>query len=127
MDHLKATVPYCATKGCPNRAHGHCPEHATTRQRADTVVHSSDSRLHTQRWRRYSKRFLAVHPFCDGYPRGVHGVLKRLSQCTDHIVPARQCSDARFWDPANHQPLCHDCNRRKGIAEEGGFARAAQP
>jgi len=121
-DHLLAPLGYCATPGCGARARGHCPAHTHERQRANEGRRTrSDPRLHTQRWRRYSRRYLAEHPWCVGYPRDVHGPLGRLAACTDHIQGTTAHPEL-FWVETNHQPLCVDCNNRKGIVEEGGFA-----
>ena len=31
--------------------------------------------------------------------------------------------DELAYEPSNLQPMCFDCNKRKAIAEEGGFGR----
>lgn len=122
MPGLTAPVGYCSTPGCPNRAKGQCPDHAKARrQDRQTGWARTNPLLHTQRWRRYSKARLARHPYCVGFPRGVH-TIQTLAQCTDHRLPWRTHPD-RFWDEANHDSLCLDCNKRKNIAEEGGFTR----
>jgi 5-methylcytosine-specific restriction endonuclease McrA len=119
-----APLGYCSTPVCPNRAHGKCSTCLQQRApiKAAASQANSDRRLHTSRWRRYSKGRLARNPWCIGYPAGVHPVAT-LAQCTDHRKPAKRCTDAEFWDPNNHASLCSDCNKRKGIAEEGGFTR----
>jgi 5-methylcytosine-specific restriction enzyme A len=90
---------------------GVCPDCRKTRTR---VVYS-------RRWAQYSKRRLAEHPWCVGYPAGVHQT-PRLAECTDHIKSARQYPELH-WEPTNHQSLCRACNVAKAIAEEGGFGR----
>jgi len=57
-----------------------------------------------------------------GYPTGIHPPFTRLADVTDHVLPAATHPEL-FMDPTNHQSLCHDCNKRKAIAEEGGFGR----
>jgi 5-methylcytosine-specific restriction protein A len=100
----------CATRGCPEVVPSkHCARHT----RAYEVTRGTASqRGYTYGWSSYSKARLAEHPFCT--------VCGRVGAVTDHIVPARR-DPARFWDRSNHQTLCADCNRRKGITEEGGF------
>lgn len=119
-----ATKGFCATPKCPERVtSGHCEKHS--RQRGSEREHRrtpSHPLLHTSRWKRTSKEHLALHPWCAGFPRGVHGAQQALATCTDHVRPAREHPEL-FWDPSNHQSLCGDCNRRKNIAEEGGFGR----
>jgi 5-methylcytosine-specific restriction protein A len=120
---LKAAVPYCTFPRCPNRAHGKCPEHQQQHARVkDQTRVRSDRRLHTHRWKVYSRNRLAKFPLCIGWPVGMHR-LPTLAQVTDHRKPAKACTDSEFWDPSNHDSLCQDCNKRKGIAEEGGLGR----
>lgn len=87
-----------------------------TQQRSDDPIR----RLYgTERWRRMSKRHLALHPWCVGYPAGVHGNQPVVAQCTDHIVPAHEAPE-RFFDEENHQSFCNACNASKGRHENAG-------
>lgn len=36
----------------------------------------------------------------------------------DHIIPVDGPDDPRFWDPENHQSLCHACHSAKTMAEQ---------
>lgn len=114
----------CAERGCPVVVpNGRCQKHEKQRSvEQEQRRIPSHPLLHTNRWRETSKRNLALHPWCVGYPGGVHGNQRVLAQCTDHIKPVKDYPELCF-DPSNHQSICHDCNRRKGIAEEGGFGR----
>jgi 5-methylcytosine-specific restriction endonuclease McrA len=114
-----AAIGYCPTPGCSTRSQGLCSQHRTARA---ATYQAKVPALHTQRWRRYSRQRLAQFPWCVGYPSGQHREAARLAECTDHILPARAYPEL-VWEPTNHQSLCHDCNRRKAIAEEGGFGR----
>lgn len=123
MDGMKAPIGYCPAKGCPNRSRGLCPEHARARSRESAAINGrSHPLLHTNRWKQTSKRRLALHPWCEGFPLGVHGSNRVLAFCTDHVKPVKDFPELCF-DPTNHRSLCRDCNSRKGIAEEGGFGR----
>jgi len=119
----------CATRPrCPTLvAKGRCSQCDEVRNRArheriDADRGSRHERGYTNAWAAYSRRRLVEHPWCVGYPLGVHSE-PTLAQCTDHVQSGRSRPDL-FWDPANHQSLCHDCNKRKAIAEEQGFGRA---
>ena len=114
-----AALGICVEPGCPVRANGRCPAHRRAKDQRRGTRHQ---RGYTNRWADYSKARLARHPWCVGYPVGHHAGLPVLATCTDHILSAKARPDL-FWDEANHQSLCADCNSRKGIAEEGGFGR----
>lgn len=115
-----APLRLCAAPGCQTLVtHGQCVAH---RQAQEQVRGTRHQRGYTNRWAAYSKARLARYPLCVGYPHGYHGSTPTLATCTDHVLSARAHPD-RFWDERNHQSLCADCNRRKGIAEEGGLGR----
>ncbi len=42
----------------------------------------------------------------------------------DHIVPVTGPDDPRFWAPANHQSLCHDCHSAKTARGDRPLNRA---
>ncbi len=68
------------------------------------------------RWRRERLVFLKENPLC----------VLRLEGCTtyadtvDHIR-AHKGDERLFWLKSNWQPSCANCNRRKALAEEGGW------
>ncbi|MCA8984505.1 MAG: HNH endonuclease [Planctomycetaceae bacterium] len=80
---------------------------------------TATQRGYDARWRKYRAAFLATpaNALCrECRKRG------RITPATvvDHIVP--HLGDAVvFWDPGNHQPLCHSCHSRKTVREDGGF------
>lgn len=114
---MAVAIPrYCTTPNCPNKVtRGACPDCLRRRAAAKGVTYG-------RRWAAYSKRYLAAHPWCVGYPRGFHGAEWMQSECTDHILSAKTHPEL-FWDPTNHQPMCQRCNTVKGISQEGGFGR----
>ena len=64
---------------------------------------------HTARWTRLSRAWRMEHPLCEECRK--RGVIKS-AQVVDHIVPWPVCED--FFDRANLQSLCSDCNIAKG-------------
>lgn len=104
--------------GCRKLVVGDCPDCTSQRrERADRTRFARVDRslYRTERWKQYSKRFLALHPWCVGYPPGVHASHRVLAQVTDHVKPAAQFPNL-FFDPDNHMALCKVCNDRKGNA-----------
>ena len=69
----------------------------------------SDDPYHTYRWTRLSRAFREQHPLCEECRK--QGVV-RSAQVVDHIIPWPVCED--FFDRANLQSLCADCNAAKG-------------
>lgn len=69
----------------------------------------SDDSYHTYRWTRLSRAFREQHPLCEECRK--RGVIKP-AEVVDHIVPWPVCED--FFDRANLQSLCGDCNNAKG-------------
>ena len=66
---------------------------------------------HTNRWTKLSRAFRASHPLCAECQR--KGVIKPAT-CVDHIEPWPVCGEQGFFDRANLQPLCDECNHEKG-------------
>lgn len=71
----------------------------------------------TEKWKQLSRKRLIDHPWCVGFPKGVHGAVSVLAECTDHIKPAHLFPDL-FFLPENLQSLCFACNTRKGNSGE---------
>jgi len=100
----------CGLAGCTALvARGYCARHQHARERQRPT---RTARGYSNRWARYSRARLLRFPWCVD--------CGRLADVTDHILAAKYRPDL-FWDPGNHQSLCGDCNRRKGIREEGGL------
>lgn len=78
---------------------------------------SAASRGYDSRWRRYRLAFLASNPLCvhcrvsGRVEPGVH---------VDHKIPSVP-GEPGWWDPENHQALCHACHARKTIRYDGGL------
>lgn len=90
---------------------------ATYPRKFDDRRGSSAARGYDHRWRKYRESFLRKNPLCR-----MHAKLGQLVAATvvDHIEPHRGDS-AKFWDKANHQPLCENChNSHKQRLERGG-------
>jgi 5-methylcytosine-specific restriction protein A len=103
---------------CPDPAvkDGRCANH----QRPERSEQAADwHRMYNGRWRKYRLGFLARNPLC-GDPFGSHGKVLVAASVVDHI-DAHRGDPAKFWDSANHRPLCIACNSRKAAIEEGGF------
>jgi 5-methylcytosine-specific restriction protein A len=116
----------CGRPGCPNVVvSGYCdacrpasPAAAAERERG-----SASARGYGRAWQKYSAARLAMHPLCvDPFKRHSMPV---AAECTDHII-AHKGDMKLFWDPANHQSLCHGCNSFKAALVEGGFGRSRE-
>ena len=88
---------------------------ARAAQQRDHQRGSAASRGYDARWRAYRKSFIARHPICN--TRGC----RRPTTDVDHIQAVSGPQDALFWDPTNHQGLCHTCHSRKTATSDGGF------
>lgn len=109
---------YCSIPGCSNLVdRGRCAEHRT---KAERVRGSAAARGYGERWRRYRRSFLAGHPLC---VRCEEGGIVRPATDVDHIIPVHGPSDPLFWEPSNHQALCHSHHSAKTVNEDGGFGR----
>jgi len=114
----------CKYPGCPHLASderiGYCDTHLKQSQRQyDQQRGTSTQRGYNYRWQKASKLYLAGHPLCAICLKKNPPVIK-AAECVDHIIPHK--GDYKlFWDPANHQPACLECNRIKAAKEEGAF------
>ena len=107
----------CRKLGCLNltsNANGYCEVHQQeTYLRYDRHRKSSHQRGYDERWRKYRKYFLDLHPICN--------ICKtELATVVDHIVPHKG-DMVLFWDKTNHQALCKRCHDVKTAREDGGF------
>lgn len=81
---------------------------------------SSAARGYGYRWQKYRRQYFAENPICvDPYRRHV-GVYETATDL-DHIEAVSGPDDPRFWDPTNHQGLCHACHSYKTVREDGGL------
>ncbi|QXE85987.1 HNH endonuclease [Geomonas nitrogeniifigens] len=73
------------------------------------------------RWAAYSRQYRKENPLCvDCLARGVLTSVEHGGH-VDHIQAVSGPSDPLFWEPANHQSLCHSCHSRKTAFEDGSF------
>jgi len=70
---------------------------------------------HTSRWTKLSRAIRAEQPLCAECQR--RGII-RPATCVDHITPWPICGESGFFDRANLQPLCDECNNLKGIRDK---------
>jgi 5-methylcytosine-specific restriction protein A len=109
----KPKVP-CRHPGCPNlvpAGQKYCEEH---KRMHPEEIRSAAARGYNSRWRRESKKFLALHPLCEECLR--HGIATPAT-VVDHIVPHR--GDPKlFWDRSNWQALCKRCHDKKTGRED---------
>ena len=66
-----------------------------------------EPRYNSTKWRKYRRAFLALSPLCVE--------CGRIAEVVDHIKPVRLGGD--FWQPLNHQALCHRCHNSKSGKE----------
>lgn len=89
---------------------------------------SSTARGYDRRWRNYRSRWLTDHPLCGDRLDGSsseHSICAKEGRTTvatdvDHIRRVTGRDDPLFWEPANHQSLCHACHSVKTQAEQTG-------
>ena len=106
----------CPMPGCRALVEGgFCPAHRP----ATRPVRSASRRGYGRRWERYTRWFRRQ-------PENVIGrdCRRAPTQCVDHIVAVSGPDDPLFWEPSNHQGLCHSCHNRKTAMADGGFGRA---
>lgn len=75
------------------------------------------------RWRQFSRAFLAVHPTCE-CPRhlAMPEYRRPRAQITDHIDGLGP-NGPRGYDPANCQALTRKCHGHKTATMDGGWGR----
>lgn len=89
---------------------------------------NSTERGYTYRWQQYRKAWLREHPLCGDC---IDGSGAEHSQCArelrvtaatdvDHIERINGPNDPLFWEPSNHQSLCHACHSSKTQSEQAG-------
>lgn len=90
------------------------PRHADPLARRNAAQRGYDGR-----WRKESKAFLALNPWCVNLGEGC----TRLAVLVDHVVPHKG-DMILFWRRDNWQPLCKHCHDvHKQRMENAGPAR----
>lgn len=100
----------CSVSGCFNARP--CRQHAAKQQERRG---SAWSRGYDNHWKRYREIFLRNHPLCRECAKD-----GKLAPATDvdHIKSVRNGQDdPLFWEPSNHQPLCHRHHSQKTARE----------
>ncbi len=126
-----AAQTHCATPGCPELVQGgYCSEHKGKRERAyDQHRGSRHERGYDHVWYEWLARYRAGYDLDATTQAGVDQLLarNRCASCWasgirtthglefDHITPLS--AGGRRLDPANVQPLCGACHRRKTAGE----------
>lgn len=105
---MPVKLPWDSTAGNGQR------DSTYTRQRSDDLYHSA-------RWARLSRLHRDAHPLCENCRR--RG-FSRPGTCTDHILPMPICRDF-FFEEANLQTLCDECNHLKGQRDKELIGRWA--
>jgi len=110
----------CNKPGCRNLTHDrYCAEHKRQEaKRYDQQRGTAAQRGYDSRWNVYSRSYRKRNPLCVECLKKGDTV---PSKHTDHIIPVSGPDDPLFWDPNNHQALCHSCHSRKTAKEDGGF------
>jgi 5-methylcytosine-specific restriction enzyme A len=107
---------------------GRCRKHA--RQQDQARGTATQRGYNTPAWRAFRRAWLEAHPFCGDRLSGISlehsrceverpkgGPRKRATD-VDHIVRVSGPLDARFFDLAAVQSLCHACHATKTRTEE---------
>ena len=107
----------CNHPGCSELVQsGYCDKHKKVKQQVQYQRRgSAASRGYGSRWQKYRLQFLQAHPLCVKCERTT------AATDVDHIIPVTGPNDPLFWDPKNHQPLCHSHHSEKTAKEDGGF------
>jgi len=107
------TTPYCEKHTIKKEA-----EVRVERIKYDKERGTSASRGYGSRWSTYSKQFRVNNPLCCMCLE--RGKLTK-AECVDHIIPVSGPDDPLFWEPSNHQSLCHSDHSLKTAKEDGAF------
>ena len=123
-DQVYSTLPLkpCRRPGCTElvRGGGYCTKHQISTNKIRRTVQPERGKsaayhnlYFSARWKRLRAQQLIAEPFCRECGR--RGIRTRAEDI-DHITPHKG-NKKLFFDPSNHQSLCHSCHSRKTIAE----------
>lgn len=112
----------CKYPGCSELViEGYCDKHKRIKnQQIERERRTSSQRGYDSRWQRYREKFLKDHPLCVDCLKAEKVI---AATDVDHIIPHKGNKEL-FWDPNNHQALCHSCHSKKTAEEDGGFGNA---
>lgn len=117
----------CRHPGCSVLTEGaYCDKHeivnkkqvSKSRIKYDNTRGSASKRGYDYKWRKYSKQYRLENPLCVMCEK--EGRLT-LAECVDHKKAVTGPDDPLFWEPTNHQGLCHKCHSVKTALEDGAF------
>lgn len=112
---------FCRKHGCKNLVEeGWCEAHQSSQASYDINRGTATSRGYTYKWTQYSIKYRKRNPLC---VTCLKAGLIVVSGHVDHIIAVKGPNDPLFWEPKNHQALCHGCHSRKTVKEDGGFRR----
>lgn len=120
-----ALKKFCPHRGCTTLVDGgYCEKHQQPdHKRYDDRRGSSASRGYSARWQRYRVIFLRHNPLC--VMCEAKGIIKPATD-VDHKQAVNGPNDPLFWEPSNHQALCHGCHSRKTVQVDGGWGNNAK-
>ena len=109
------TRPPCKQPNCRARAvkNGHCEQHQqqAAARHIDYNRHGRNKEklkvYNTQRWKKLSKRMIALHPLCTRCE--AMGRI-RPAQMTDHLYGFIDDTDEHAWGEEFLYPLCNHCH-----------------
>lgn len=108
----------CRNLFCPNlSAKNYCEDCSPGPADYERTRPSSSQRGYGARWKRYVKMFRRANPLCGSCLD--KGITKSMTD-VDHTIPIIGPNDPNFWNPDNHQALCHECHSQKTNSERGG-------
>lgn len=106
----------CSYPMCPELTHDrYCGKHQKQVSRCcDKERGTAAKRGYGGRWQRYRIMFLRKNPLCAECQR--QGRITPAKH-VDHIKAVSGADDPLFWEPSNHQGLCHSCHSAKTMLE----------
>mgnify|MGYP002391206157 FL=1 len=115
----KGSPHICLQPGCTELVDSgaYCAVH---KKNSDSERGTSHQRGYGRKWQAIRLRYLEDHPWCVGYPRGVHGNQLVVATDVDHINPRRAGGSD---DENNLQALCHSCHSVKTSSEKTGAVK----
>ena len=121
MQNGKTKMPWKAKKRCSHQrcinlvkvGEIYCPVHRPLHRNDYARKHPEHQKLYDARWSKYRTWYLARHPLCTNY-----NVCHSGAAVVDHIEDHVGNYD-RFWDMANHRPMCAECHNTKTAKTKG--------
>ena len=119
----KSPLPRCSNPVCRKKVvekgKSYCDEHQKEEYKSNARIYESDPFYNSVKWRRFSKRFLRLNPFCEACKK--KGLVSP-SRVSDHVVP-RKLKRFNDFDRKNLQALCYSCDGRKRVRERSFYSK----